>query len=742
MSESTSARYARVVTDLALDREFDYRIPPELKERVREGSLVRVPFGPRELRGWVTGLTDRAEVDPGKIRDLLEVEGDRPFLLPVVRRLARWMARYYCAPIETAFRTVLPGAVRREGARPRQQLTASIVENAAGEDGETITAKQERVLDILRESGPLTLTELTRRAGTSQAPVRSLAKKGRIELKYADLRRDPLARRPVLRVDPPELMPQQRDALERIREASDSGQPRVLLLHGVTGSGKTEVYLQAIRHVIDHGRSAIVLVPEIALTPQTVDRFRSRFGDRVAVLHSHLSDGERFDEWGRIRDGKADIVVGARSAVFAPLEKPGLIVVDEEHESSYKQEEAPRYHARDVAVVRGRMESCPVVLGSATPSLESLSNVRKGKYELLGMPSRVDDRTMPRIRVVDMRVEAEREGKPVVFSRLLIEEIRARLERAEQTILFLNRRGFSSSLICPQCGHVAQCDRCSVSMTYHKKDRRLKCHLCGAEVRVPERCPNADCRSPEFKYAGMGTERIEEILGRLLKGARIRRVDSDTMRGKESYDEVLGDFRTGKLDLLVGTQMLAKGLDFPNVTLVGVINADISLHMPDFRAGERTFQLLTQVAGRAGRGEVEGEVVVQTFTPYETSIQAARRMAWEEYCDQELEFRRELSYPPHSHLVCIHFEGPGEATVHEAADRFAQELVRRLPETVILSGPAPAPLARIKGQYRYHLLLRAEKTASMTRPLKELMSDYRFPRGISCRVDVDAQSLL
>jgi primosomal protein N' (replication factor Y) len=510
----------------------------------------------------------------------------------------------------------------------------------------------------------------------------------------------------------------------------------------VTGSGKTEVYLQAIDYVLKQDRGAIVLVPEIALTPQTVDRFRGRFGDIVAVLHSHLSEGERHDEWHRVHEGHARIVIGARSALFAPIRKLGLIVVDEEHEHTYKQEEAPRYHARDVAVMRGHLEKVAVVLGSATPSLESYHNALRGKYARADMPLRVDEQKMPVMRIVDMRQEMAREGRINVLSRDLVNAIQERLHRAEQTLLFLNRRGYATSLVCPKCGYVAQCDQCSVSLTYHRPSDRLICHICGAAQPVPSACPDPACRDPSFRYAGMGTQRVEDVVARLFPKATVQRMDSDTMTRKESYRKTLGDFRTGKIDILIGTQMIAKGLHFPNVTLVGVIYADLSLHMPDFRAGERTFQLLTQVAGRAGRGDVVGEVIVQTFTPYHPAIQAARRLDYQGFCDQELEYRKELYYPPFSHLICITLRGPVEERVVFSGQALVKALQPLVGERVIMAGPTPAPLARAKGAFRHQIMMRSLSAKAMVEPLKQVLRGFAWPKDVDYAVDVDALSLL
>jgi primosomal protein N' (replication factor Y) len=550
------------------------------------------------------------------------------------------------------------------------------------------------------------------------------------------------------------------------------------LLHGVTGSGKTEVYLQALAHALEQGKGAIVLVPEISLTPQTVERFKARFSSGklqtlVAVLHSHLSAGERHDEWHKIRQGRARIVIGARSAIFAPVEPLGLIIVDEEHEHSYKQEEAPRYHARDVAIMRGRMENAVVVLGSATPSLESYYNCKHGKYTLLELPERVDDQKMPHVRVVDMRQAASRqrgkEGIPI-FSPQLKEAITQRLERKEQTILFLNRRGYSTSLQCPKCGYVAQCPNCSLALTFHRQEQKLCCHICGHVAPVPSVCPNEKCKNPAIRFAGTGTQRVEETLAKLFPHARVKRMDADTMKRKDDYRKVLGDFRAGKTDILVGTQMIAKGLHFPNVTLVGIIYADLALHQPDFRAGERTFQLLTQVAGRAGRGDVEGEVFVQAFAPFHPAIQYARRHDFPGFYEQEIEFREQLKYPPVSRVALLTLKGRNEDKVKFSAEHLRKVLestVRSPQSTVhspqssdgpasaksgcgqktvdfrdlIIAGPAPAPLLRAETFYRYQIMLRTRAMSKLSQALAKIIETLALPEDVTLMVDIDPVSL-
>jgi len=734
-----------VVVDLSLDREFDYRIPDELTAEVKVGSRVEVPFGRRTAQGFVVGLLDESQV-PG-LKSIARVVGKKPLVEENILALARWMADYYCCPVEQAVRTVLPSAVRRKGARFKEQLFVEITERARDVDAvaelRVKAEAQARVLDTLLAGGAATVQHVAEEAGVTSATVRALEKKGFVRIGRQVMHRAAGgASGEILPTGHLELMPQQAEALVAVTQAIDTLKPSVVLLFGVTGSGKTEVYLQAIDHVLKKGGGCIVLVPEISLTPQTVDRFRSRFGDTVAVLHSELSQGERHDEWHRVHEGRARIAIGPRSAVFAPVRNLGLIVVDEEHEPSYKQEEAPRYHARDMAVLRGRMDRCAVVLGSATPSLESLYNTQIGKYAMVRMPHRVDHQKMPAMRVVDMRQELEREGKVYVLSRDLKEAIRQRLDRAEQTMLFLKRRGFATSLVCPHCGTVAQCDHCSVAMTYHKPTDTLRCHICGAGRAVPDRCPNPECRDPAFKYSGVGTQRVEEVLQKVFPKARVQRMDSDTMTRKDAYRRALGDFRAGKIDILIGTQMIAKGLHFPNVTLVGVINADLSLHIPDFRGGERTFQLLTQVSGRAGRGDVVGEVIVQTFTPFHAAIQAARRLDYDGFFDQEIEFRRELLYPPFGHLVLITLRGLKEELVQFSGQSFARALQARISADVVLAGPTPAPLARAKGEYRFQILLRAPTARHIIAPLKELQKTFTWPEDVAVAIDVDALSLL
>ncbi|MDD5349714.1 MAG: primosomal protein N', partial [Chthoniobacteraceae bacterium] len=608
--------------------------------------------------------------------------------------------------------------------------------------------KQAAIVETLQEAAEgeklatLPVTTLLKNAGADRAALAALAHKGLVATENAVVPRDPNAGETFVAAAPHVLNEEQAAVFEAVCAAIDHPE-KPILLHGVTGSGKTEIYLQGIQRVLDRGQSAIMLVPEIALTPQTVDRFKSRFAamqQEVAVLHSHLSEGERHDEWHKIHKGQARIVIGARSAIFAPLERLGLIVVDEEHENSYKQEDAPRYHARDLAVLRGSFEHCAVLLGSATPSLESYHNAATGKYQLLRMALRVDDRKLPLIRVIDLRREAHGGETPSLLSEPLRQAIDARLVRKEQTILFLNRRGFSTSLSCPACGYVAECPNCSVALTFHRAENRLICHICGHTAVAPNRCP--ECSQQGIKYAGFGTERVEEIVAKLFPQAVVRRMDADTMTRKEAYRETLTAFRTGKIDILLGTQMIAKGLHFPNVTLVGIINADTGLHMPDFRAGERTFQLLTQVAGRAGRGDVEGEVFVQSFTPHHPAIQFARHHDYEGFAEQEIEWRQRWEYPPFRKMVLI-----TARSAHQERGSFSLETLHRrlkevLPPDTVLGDPAPAPLEKSHGSFRFHLIVRTGAVQRFTRVLAEVLAKLSFPDDVTVTVDVDPYQLL
>ena len=735
----------RVLVDGASGLEFDYSIPDKIKNMVVVGSRIRVPLRNRHSTGTVVAFisSDELGVAVSKIKPIIDLISEKPILTSGLIDLGRWISDYYLAPMESVMRSLIPESVRGENHDFKKLLFVKLKRKFTDEEFELLSKKAPKQAKILQEisenKSPVPLSRLGQGARPS---IDSLDKKGFVQVSQEVSKRDPHAEDKFIPSKPLTLTKPQKGCLEKIIHATkDPVNSKPLLLYGVTGSGKTEVYLQAIFSVIEKGQTALVLVPEISLTPQTVARFKRRFAhiqDQVAVLHSHLSGGERFDEWHKIVEGNAKIVIGARSALFAPLKKLGLIVVDEEHEGSYKQDSSPRYHARDVAVVRAKIEGCSVVLGSATPSLESIHNTKIGKYELIELKERVDNCSLPLIRIIDLKNESRnlsKAGGPAIISERLRSAINDRLKKGEQTILFLNRRGFATSLSCPACGHVCGCPECSVSLTFHRKEEKLICHICGYQRVAPKKCP--ECKDPAIRFAGFGTEKVEEVLGKVFPSARIARVDTDTMSRKGALRKTLGDFKAVKLDILVGTQMIAKGLHFPNVTLVGILNADIGLHIPDFRSGERTFQLLTQVAGRAGRGEMEGEVLIQTFTPHSPSVQFARHHDYEGFSDQELEFRKSFSYPPFSHCIILTCRSMNSSLAEFTLQTLHKRLLKNLPDYILLGEPLPSPLSKAAGQFRFQLMLRSESPRSMSQYIKSIIVDLAIPDEVYLAIDVD-----
>ena len=784
MSEG-SYLFCDVSLPVPLDQPFTYSLPETLRHRVRVGSRLIVPFGPRRLTGVILRCHD--EPPPVAARDALRLIDAEPVLSSELLALGKWIAGYYCAPLGDVLRGMLPLA-----SEIRHGKIWSLTD--AGRDAARQllldSSPDDPVTQVLRllERRPLSAAYLAKALPLADKAVRALERKGFIAAEQVHTERDPL-RAPAerlrvelvpgtteLKLNKPErelraylelhpgshnlkdlesliknvspaarslarkrlvaLQPEsvtvtagavrtrhtlnaaQQAAFEPIREAIQARRFQTFLLHGVTGSGKTEVYLTAIEAVLAEGRSALLLVPEIALTPAVAGQFFSRFGDRVAILHSAFTDVERTDQWRRIRSGAASVVVGTRSGVFAPMRNLGLIVVDEEHDGSYKQEETPRYNGRDVAIVRAQGAGACVVLGSATPSLESRYNAERGKYTLLELPGRVQDRPLPTVELIDMRQEFLETRKQDTFSRKLMEGLGQRLDRGEQTIVLLNRRGFSSFVACRACGERVACVNCSLTLTYHKRDRRLLCHYCGYAEKVPSACPK--CASEHIYFLGLGSERVEEELHRVFPAARIARLDRDTVTGKRQYETILNEFRQGHFDILVGTQMIAKGHDIPNVTLVGVVSADIGLGMPDFRAAERTFQLLTQVAGRAGRGSVPGIVLVQTINPDHYAVRLAAAQDYQAFYEKELNFRRMMHYPPFSAMANVLVRSEKQ----EMALRMSAELailVTPPPEKLKVMGPAEAPVPRLKNEYRYQFLIKA----ASRKVLNELLQRFR-----------------
>ena len=736
---------ARVIVDLSLDRVFDYLVPPELEAAIRVGTRVTVPFNRSRRDGFVLDLAPASSFP--NLKSILGPAANAAHLPPELVRLGEWMAEYYCCTREQAVRTLLPGAVRGNRVKAKLRKFCAIADPVAAaqflaaHEGKASFAARLEALKVLRDTGETPMDELVGFHRVSPSSLRSLAKAGLIAVEERAVRRDPLAGRVVVPEPPLAPTPQQREALEVIgKMLRGETASHVLLLHGVTNSGKTEVYLQAIAMTLAAGRSAIMLVPEISLTPQTVRRFRARFGDRLSVLHSRLSDGERFDEWHRIRRGEVDIVVGARSALFAPFENLGLIVVDEEHESSYKQSEAPRYSARDVAVMRGRREHAAVILGSATPSAESCRNALEGRYLKVEMTEQAQAQLRPVIRIIDLGRTPPQPGRSNFFSPELVEAVHERLERHEQTILFLNRRGFARVMSCEKCGFEARCPNCSVCYTYSRKRQTLTCHLCGESIPAPERCP--ECGDPGIRYLGIGTEKIEAAAIAAFNEAHVARMDSDSMRSAEDYERTLEAVRRGEIDILIGTQMIAKGLHFPNVTLVGLINADAGLMMDDFRASERGFQLIAQVAGRAGRGDVRGEVLLQTYHPENEVIRFAADLDFAGFSAFDLEARKLLGYPPYTHLIALYFRGADESDVADRAAAVTAQLRELGGDDTRISGPRPAPIERIRGQYRYLTVIRGNRLGVVRRFLREMVLHPAGPRSVEMVVDVDPQSLM
>lgn len=655
-------RYAEVVLNIPVDGSFHYLIPEGIEVDV--GKRVIVPFGKRNLIGYVISVTDKAPsgID---VKEVLDVVDQGPILTEGLLWLASWINDYYLSPIGEVIHCFVPPGLPGKGRKNRPILTS------------------------IKMDSHLSLT------------------------------------------------PSQENVFTMIKEATENGGYGCFLLHGVTGSGKTEIYLRVIEAVREKGKGAIFLIPEISLTKQTLERLTSRFGDGVALLHSGMRRGERSYHWRRIQMGEAWVVIGARSAVFAPIRNLGLIIVDEEHEVSYKQDEtSPRYHARDVAIMRAMHEGALVLLGSATPSIESYYNTTIGKSRLLRLNERVDKRPLPQVRIVDMRRER---GK--IFSRLLMEEIKKRLILGEKIILFLNRRGHSSFILCRDCGDVERCPRCNLALTYHLKGKRMRCHYCNYSRTVPDRCPG--CGGVNMEYMGVGTQRVEEEIGRLFDGARVVRMDSDTTKHIDSHQRILTSFEKGDADILLGTQMVAKGLDFPDVTLVGVILADTALNLPDFRASERTFNLLTQVAGRAGRGEKEGMVIIQTYNPGHYSIVAASSHDYESFYNEEIPLRERLGYPPFSHLVILRVMGRVEGRVMGVAERLGDELRGRAHEYgVNILGPAPCPLPRIRDRFRWHILIKGKRPNRMRELIRGCLKRFRVPKDIRLVVDVDPVTML
>lgn len=802
-------KIAEVIVDVAtyhVDRPFDYAVPESMQDLLEIGCRVKVPFGPRNVLGFVVGIKEHTEVQQDKLKPIAQLLDMEPVLTVEMLEIAKWLKQQtICFEID-ALQVMLPSALRAKYEKivelvgqqteldsilqpffakshqvklavfeknnvltplklalkqgivvlndvVKQQGNVKEIRKVKIHDDfavlDTIiqsmtkrTEKQKQLVEWMKHYAGHTLlpTDILQAVGVTKVVLEAVIDKGAASYVQQEVYRDPFTKQ-VQKSTALQLTEEQEYALNSITTAFTQQQPTTFLLHGITGSGKTEVYLQTIDKVLQQGKQAIMLVPEISLTPQMTERFRARFGEQVAVLHSGLSVGEKYDEWRKIQQGKVNVVVGARSAIFAPFTNIGIIILDEEHESTYKQEDAPRYHARDVAIWRSQFHGCPVILGSATPSLESYARAKKGVYHLLTLKERAMKQALPTVNVVDLREELC-SGNRSMFSKDLVEAISSRLQRQEQIVLFLNRRGYSSFVLCRDCGTVVQCPNCDISLTYHRSQEKIKCHYCGHEEHVPTTCPQ--CQSDHIRFFGTGTQKVEEELYRLFPEARVLRMDVDTTKQKGSHEAILDAFGQGKADILLGTQMIAKGLDFPNITLVGVLSADTSLHLPDYRAAERTFQLLTQVSGRAGRHEKPGEVVIQTYTPEHYAVELSKAQLYEPFYEQEMALRRHSDYPPYYYIVLVQLSHEDVLMAADYAAKTADWLRSQLPFSVSIIGPTASSISRLQNRYRYQCLIKYKIEPTLIPILHRLLSLYRtewIKKGVQLTIDLDPATI-
>lgn len=792
--------YASVIVSVSskdVNRLFDYKVPDHLKDVIKVGHRVFVPFGPRHIQAYVMELNEESDVPKNKVKEIVKVMDVEPVLTEELIELCKQLAHYYIEPYISVIETILPAALKTK-AKKVLHLSETASSEAwfmyeslnQGKDIETKTLstkelaslipyidkkeiyediqlsqhtrkktqkaveslylnkaslerapKQLEALHAIEQASDSILLSDLKEQGYSEAIVRELEKKGFVRKLDVVVERDPYLGQ-VFESDQKKTLTTEQDAaFTAINQSVIKQEVNTYLLHGVTGSGKTEVYLQLIETALEQGQDAIMLVPEIALTPQMVNRFKARFGDDVAVLHSALSHGEKYDEWRKISDGRARVSVGARSSIFAPFKDIGLIIIDEEHETTYKQSERPMYHAREVAKLRADYHSCPVVLGSATPSLESFARADKDVYKLFTLSERPNMNPLPTAEIVDM-AEEHKEGNSGILSARLKEAIDLRIAKGEQTVLLLNRRGFANFQICQNCGHVPQCPNCDISLTYHKTNQSLMCHYCGYEEAVKRQC--ADCGSDDVTFRGTGTQKVEEIL-RDTFHVDIVRMDVDTTQNKGAHEQLLKTFEQDKIPILLGTQMIAKGLDYPNVTLVGVLNADTMLNLPDFRANERTFQLLTQVAGRAGRHSLPGEVIFQTYNPSHYAVTMAKDNNYIDFYNKEMDFRKFARYSPYYFHVLFTVSSEQIKDCLEATTDIHQTLVDNVSTSAYIIGPSPSPIERIKNKHRFQILLKYKREPALMDVLNQLdlkYTDLYKKSGVSLKIDVDPQFIM
>lgn len=789
------------------DNAYDYLVPKQWEGIISPGTRIVVPFGPRKVQGFVIDIKNSTDVNVNKLKKIDSLLDLEPVLTEELIGLGDYLTKETLCLKIIAYQAMLPAALKAkykkllrlttslkelderlqkyflhsnvvdfEAAMEheyaklfQQELLAGkievhyLVENKhnkktersvellysteqlakAIQSAKPSAKKQIRLMHYLMEHPEtIRLQQLLSKTGCGESVVKALEQKGVVKIIQTEVYRDPFKERHFEKSGHLPLTAIQKPVFEEIKRSVENNVNDVFLLHGVTGSGKTEVYLQCIDAALNKGQEAIMLVPEISLTPQMVERFKSRFGDRVAVFHSGLSVGEKYDEWRKIYRKEVQVVVGARSAIFAPFQNLGIIIIDEEHEGSYKQEETPRYHTRDVAIKRGQSHHCPIVLGSATPTLESFARAKKGVYKLLELKQRVNQRQLPPVEIVDMREEL-RNGNRSVFSKVLLEKIKDRIEKQEQIILMLNKRGHSSFVMCRSCGEVTQCPNCDISLTYHKYHSLLKCHYCGYEEQLGSTC--LACGSDAIRFFGTGTQKVEEELIKLLPEVRIIRMDVDTTSRKGSHEKLLQQFREKKADVLLGTQMIAKGLDFPNVTLVGVLSADTMLYLPDFRSSEKTYQLLTQVSGRAGRHELAGEVIIQSYTPEHYAIILASKQDFDDFFAHEMQIRRQNHYPPYYYITLVTVTHEDLMTVVSVTEKITKYLRSGLSSKAIILGPAASPIPKINNRYRYQCLIKYKREPELNEKLRKIISHYQqdmVQKGLQIFVDVNPQIMM
>jgi len=735
---------ADVLLDDAIDRTLDYKIPEVLQTLALPGARVVIPVRGKLRKGTIVSLKSSSSFT--RLFSIEKMVQDEPLIPQDLLQLSSWMSRYYCCDLRKVLQAMLPAPSRDMEAKTQLFIRSALSKNGLQELCYALREKapaQAKLLDeLLQAPQGLLLSELLERSGGTHATLKALLNKKCITAEKLECDRSHVSELDYFQTKPKSLNAEQSVALERIVTTIRSNSFSTHLLHGVTGSGKTEVYLQAIQEALESGKGVIFLVPEVSLTAQTVERLSSRFPKVTAVIHHRLSAGERRDSWHKIRKGEAKIVIGARSALLTPVVNLGLIIVDEEHDGAYKQSpEQPCYHARDVAVMRGKFSNATVVLGSATPSIESYYNAHVGKYILSSLEQRADHALLPHVSIVDLKHERDKAKGGTLFSEILLEKIEKRLKIGEQTLLLLNRRGYHTCQLCTQCKKTVSCPSCDISLTFHLEENALICHLCAYKTPLFRSCPHCN-KEESMRFSGAGTELIEKSLHAIFPTIRTLRLDADTTRHKGSHEKLFKQFRSGKADLLIGTQMIAKGLHFPAVTLVGILQADMGLQIPDFRAGEQTFQLITQVSGRSGRGALPGEVVIQTMMPHHPLIQMAQQGDYASFYNSELPLRKQFNYPPFCQLIKLQFSGASESDVRRKAESVRKELIDKLPPNFQILPPTPSGHAKIQNQFRFQFLIKGEKRAMphLTEELGRIQAQMRAKKDVQLVIDVDPLS--